>query len=130
MKPLKQTLLAASLTLFALVPAFASQGHEHARSSGQVMQRLDNQQQRIAHGIRSRQLTHKEARVLQQEQWEIRHLVRRYHEDGRFSNKELRILDRRLDKSSLQIKRLRHNDLERYVQLHERYGHTDHERRL
>lgn len=130
MKPLKQTLLAASLTLFAVVPAFASQGHEHAQSSRQVMQRLDNQQQRIAQGIRNRQLTHREASVLQQEQREIRQLVRRYHKDGRFSHKELRVLDRRLDKSSLQIKRLRQNDLERYVQLHERYGHRDHERRL
>ena len=127
---LKQTLFAAALGLFAAAPAFASHGHEKDAVPRHVAQRLEHQQQRIAQGVRSRKLTHKEVRVLQRQQREIRHLVRCYQEDGRFSRRELRDLDRRLDRAGRQIKRLSKNDIRRYVNMHEHYAHADYARKL
>jgi septal ring factor EnvC (AmiA/AmiB activator) len=127
---LKQTLFAAALGLFAAAPAFACHGHERGGVPKHIAQRLDNQQHRIARGIRSGELTHREAKRLKHQQREIKQLVRRYQADGRFSNKELRNLDRRLDRASRQIKRLQRNDITRYVQLHERYRHADYARKL
>ena len=127
---LKQTLLAATLGLCVAAPAFASHGHEKSGVPEHIAQRMEHQQARIDRGIRSRKLTHKEAHVLNRQQREIRELVRRYGRDHRYSRKEVSNLERRLDKASLTIRRLVRNDLTRYVDLHQRYGHVDHHREL
>ena len=132
MKTLNKTIFAATLCLFAAAPAFAGHGHDRDKSTVpyRVAQRLDHQQHRIAKGVRSGKLTHREVKKLRAEQREIRRLVRRFQSDGHFSGKELRYLDKRLDRVSLKIKRMKHNDIRRYVQLHERYSHADYARRL
>ncbi|MEJ2591003.1 MAG: hypothetical protein P8178_06325 [Candidatus Thiodiazotropha sp.] len=127
---LKQTLLAATLGLCVAAPAFASHGHEKSGLPEHVAQRMEHQQARIARGIRTRRLTHKEAHVLKRQQREIRELARRYGRDHRYSHKEVSNLERRLDKAGLMIRRLVRNDLTRYVDLHQRYGHADHHREL
>ena len=130
MKTLTQTLLIASLSLFAVVPAFAHHGDGGYSKSDRIMERLDRQQRRIAKGIKSDELTRKEAKLLKQDQRDIRQLVRLFRDDGRLSKVERRYLNRRLDRSSQLIKRMKHNDLNRYVLMHERYGQRDHSQGL
>jgi septal ring factor EnvC (AmiA/AmiB activator) len=130
MKILSKTLIAVSLSLFAVVPAFASPHEHQSKQDNRIMVQLEHQQHRIQQGIKKHQLTRKEARVLKRQQGEIRWLARRFYKDGYLSKKERRVLNRELRKSSRQIKHLRHNDLERYVNLHQRYGYNDRSHRL
>ncbi|MCU7827666.1 MAG: hypothetical protein KZQ85_01230 [Candidatus Thiodiazotropha sp. (ex Myrtea sp. 'scaly one' KF741663)] len=130
MKILTQTLLVASLTMFAIVPAFASHGGDGYSKSDRIIERLDRQQRRIAKGIKKDELTRKEVKLLKRDQRDIRQLVRLFRDDGRLSKRERRYLQHRLDRSSQQIKRLKNNDLNRYVRLHERYGQRDYAHRL
>jgi hypothetical protein len=127
---LKQTILAATLGLCVAAPAFASHGYEKSALPKHVSQRLEHQQQRIEWGIRNQRLSVKEARVLNREQREIRRLVRHYGKDFRYSRKEVRDLEHRLDKAGLMISRMERNELTRYVDMHERYGHVGHHRQL
>jgi len=130
MKTFSKTLIAVSLSLFAVVPAFASPHEHQTKQNNRIMVQLQHQQQRIQQGIKKHQLTRKEALVLQLQQGEIRWLVRRFYKDGYLSKKERRVLNRVLSGSSRQIKHLRHNNLERYVNLHQRYGYNDRSHRL
>ncbi|MEJ2453878.1 MAG: hypothetical protein P8103_06940 [Candidatus Thiodiazotropha sp.] len=130
MKTLSKTLIAISLSLLAAAPAFAYHGEDQGKDHGKISERLERQQQRIEQGVKRHQLTRKEVKQLKRQQHDIHYLVRVFGKDGRLSKRERRILNRELDSSSWQIKRLRHNELERYVNLHERYGKRDHARRL
>ncbi len=118
MKTLTKTFIAASFCLIATVPAYAG----HGQANDRLFDRMERQQERIEDGIQSRELTRKEAKTLKQQQRHIRQLVRVYREDGRLSKKERRILKNKLDRASYTIRELKHNDLNRYVQLHRRYG--------
>ncbi len=130
MNTLNKTLLAVSLSLLAAAPAFASSAKDHGVTHDRITERLERQQQRIEQGVKRHQLTRQEVRQLQLQQRDIRFLVRVFGKDGHLSKRERRILERELDASSWQIKQLRHNELDRYVNLHERYGKQDHARRL
>ncbi len=130
MKPLNKTLMAVSLSLFVAVPAFASHGDDRPMKKHNIEQRLERQQQRIHQGVKDHQLTRKEAKLLRRQQRELRQLAHRFYKDGYLSKKERRVLDQELRHSSRLIKRLRHNELERYVNLHQRYGYRDHTHRL
>lgn len=127
---LKQTILAATLGLCVAAPAFASHGYAKSALPKHLSHRLEHQQQRIEWGIRNKRLTYREAWVLKREQREIRQLVRRYGKDRHYSRKEVRDLEHRLDKAGLMISRMERNELTRYVDMHERYGHVDHHRQL
>ncbi len=120
MKTLTTTLIAVTFGLLAASPVFASHGEGRGMKQESVHARLDRQDQRIKVGLRERQLTRKEAKTLKSHQRDIRYLLRLFSDDGRLSKREWRILERELNHSSQQIKRLRHNDLERYVDLHQR----------
>ncbi|MEJ2692126.1 MAG: hypothetical protein P8166_03485 [Candidatus Thiodiazotropha sp.] len=131
MKTLNKLLIAASLSLFAVAPAFASHGGGYRPpESRPILERLERQQHRIDQGVDNRQLTYKEAKLLRRQQREIRHMVRRFFKDGSLSKRERHWLNRELNLSSRQIKRFKHNDLNRYVELHQRYGRHKHLRSL
>jgi uncharacterized protein HemX len=130
MKPLSKTLIAASLSLLVAVPTFASAHGHQVKQGSRFMVQLERQQHRIQKGVENHQLTRREARRLRHQQRELRQLARRFYKDGHLSKKERKRLDRELVKSSRMIKRLKHNDLNRYVNLHHRYSYTDHSHRL
>ena len=130
MKILSKTLIAFSLSLYAMVPAFASNGDHHPPEDRSILERLERQQHRIDQGVENRQLTDKEAKLLRRQQREIRHMARRFFKDGTLSKRERQWLNRELNLASLHIKRFTHNDLNRYVDLHQRYGHNQYPRSL
>jgi CRISPR/Cas system-associated endoribonuclease Cas2 len=98
------------LALGLAMPAFA-------RAPLQSVER--NQMHRIQKGIHSGALTRGEARVLRQEQRNIRNLKRRFLRDGRFSRAERRTLTHRYTSASRHIYRLTHNNRTNYAS---RYG--------
>ena len=130
MKALSKILIAGSLSLCAVAPAFAHQGHDRPFKGDNLLERMERQQNRIDRGVMNYQLTRKEAKQLRRQQRKIRYLAWRFYGDGHLSKKERRRLQRELDKSSRKIKRLKHNDLERYVNLHHRYGNRDQAHKL
>jgi hypothetical protein len=130
MKTRYTTLIAATLCLFAATPIIASHGDGYRIKHDSVHDRLDRQRQRIKAGVHNHQLTRKEARTLKRHQRDIRYLLRLFREDGHLSKQERRILDRALSQSSRQIRRLKHNDLERYVDYHQRYDRKHHGHKL
>jgi len=79
-----------------------------------IDQRQWRQQQRIAEGVRSGELTPQEVRHLSREQAQIRHMERRFMADGRLSPQEWQRLDRELDDASRNIWRQKHDYQDRY----------------
>lgn len=130
MKIHTKTVIALCFGLLATAPVFASHGDLRDLKQGGIGERLERQQHRIQQGVKQHQLTHREARQLRAQQRDIRYLAKRFSKDGKLSKRERRILTRQLKASSLQIKRLKHNELYRYVDMHERYGHHTHAHRL
>ncbi len=78
-----------------------------------------NQMRSIQQGIHSGELTRHEARVLRNEQRNIRHLKRRFLRDGHFSRGERRTLRHRYVSAGRHIYRLKHNRSRSYS-----YGHN------
>lgn len=74
-----------------------------------IDRREHRQQQRIRQGIRSDELTRREAARLEAEQARIRGYERYARSDGHLSLSERRRLDRQLDRSSRQIYRQKHD---------------------
>lgn len=130
MKTLSTSLIAITISLLAASPVFASQGDRIGVQDDTIYERLERQHRRIKAGVRKDQLTRKEAKTLKRNQRDIRYLLRLFSDDGHLSKRERRILDRELSYSSRQIRQLRHNDLERYVDLHHRYDRRHYERHL
>ncbi len=122
MKTIVKAVAIASLTLLVASPSFAYQGDRGYAKTDRIADRIDRQQQRIERGIKNDDLTRKEAKQLRGDLKDIRQLKRIFRDDGRLSKGERRYLQKRLDKSSRQIKRLKHNEIRRYVRLHDRYG--------
>ena len=92
MKTLEQIALTLSLSLFAVVPAFAFHAEPYRNHSTASLERSEPQHQRIHQGHKhkqhTRQYTRKEARVRMRQQREIRQLTRLFIEDGRISKHE------------------------------------------
>jgi septal ring factor EnvC (AmiA/AmiB activator) len=122
MKTIAKAVVIASLTLLVASPSFAYHGDRGYGKSDRIVDRIERQQRRIERGIDNDDLTRKEARQLRRNLKDIRQLKRIFRDDGRLSKRERRYLHNRLDKSSRQIKRLKHNEIRRYVRLHDRYG--------
>lgn len=104
MKRLTLILLTASL-LFGL--SVASLG------STPVDRRQHRQRERIRQGIRSEELTRREARRLAAGQARIRRYEFRARRDGAFSYRERRRLDNMLDRSNRRIYRQKHDRQDR-----------------
>lgn len=80
-----------------------------ARDPG-VNQRQDNQKSRIRQGVRSGELTRKEAKELREGQREIRKKEREYKSDGVLTGEERRDLHQDLNAQSREIRRAKHDD--------------------
>jgi Ni/Co efflux regulator RcnB len=107
MKRVVLTLIAAASLAGAAVPAFA-QGR---RPSDWVplAQRQDNIEQRIDQGMRSGQLTRREARSLHDQFRSLLRLEDRYRHDG-LRPRERADLERRYDALSARVRFDKHND--------------------
>ena len=84
--------------------------HYHYRFQSTFDARLDRQWRRIEQGMRSGELTRKEAKRLKKRHRKLAKLQRVFLDDGRLSRKERRELTDRLDAASNRIYRLKHND--------------------
>jgi hypothetical protein len=131
-----QVLMIAALALFAASPVFAGHGHrnddDHSRHGYRqhddrrvagVQKRLHIQHRRIDHGVENGSLTRREEHKLWRQQKHIRHLAKDFRQDGYLSRKEHEILTRKLDKASDRIRRLKHNDADRYCRTRDHGKH-------
>lgn len=103
MKIVTKTILIGLLGMGVVLPAMAGSGYGSNW----------NQEQRIAAGLRNGQLTVTEARILRNEQAQIRKLQRYFLRDGRLNQRERRILEQRRERAGNHIYRLAHNNQRR-----------------
>lgn len=99
---LVSTLIAAS--------AFAQTTGPAATATPRVDQREANQQQRIANGAASGQLTARETQHLEKQQARVDNAEAKAKSDGVVTAKERRQLQKRQDVASADIRRAKHND--------------------
>lgn len=78
-------------------------------SAGPLKKRFKNQQFRINDGIASGEITGREARHLRRQQRQIRKLRHHFWADGRLTQRERRILSKRLNRNSERIYAYKHN---------------------
>jgi hypothetical protein len=108
------------LPLFTLTALFlasgaassAEQGGHRPRDPG-VNARQHHQQHRVNEGIRSGELTGREARGLRQERNEIRREERAYKADGVLTREERKDLHQDLNEHSQDIYQQKHDDQQR-----------------
>ncbi len=107
MKRIILSLMAAASLAAVAAPAFA----QGPRSSDwqPLSQRQDNIERRIDEGVRSGQLTHREARSLQDQFHSLLRLEDRYRHDG-LNPRERADLERRYDALADRVRFDRHND--------------------
>jgi uncharacterized membrane protein YebE (DUF533 family) len=101
----KTALAAAAAALTVLLGATAAQ-------AGPVQHRQARQIARIHQGVQSGELTPGEAKVLRQEQRDIKRLREHARSDGHIGPRERAALDRKQDQASRDIYRLKHNERE------------------
>jgi hypothetical protein len=102
MNTLVKSLLITTLGIGTALPAVADASFRQHNGH-----KLDN---RIEQGVRSGELTRKEARTLRREQREIRRMRRDFLSDGRLSKWERRTLAKARKQLSKRVYRLKHND--------------------
>ena len=98
-----------------LIPAFilaAAMAFAQDRTP-RVNTREAEQHARIAQGRQSGELTNGETRALRGEQRNIRRSERRARADGDVTARERRRLDRKQDRASRDIRRAKHNNLDK-----------------
>lgn len=116
--------VATTALLIAAYPATAAwQGN-----GGRIDARQHNQQARIADGVRSGDLTHREARGLRNEQRAIRRVEHRYRSDGMLTGGERRALHSDLNRASRHIYNQRHDYERRRPHAAARYDRPWHHR--
>ena len=103
---LLKTLSILPLAVVFSLPAYAHPGHDDSRFD----KRFDRQHERIKAGIQSGELTKKEAGKLKKQQRKNEKLERKFSADGYLSRKERKTLEKKQDKASQKIRRLKHND--------------------
>jgi hypothetical protein len=81
--------------------------------AGVIEKRYSRQQDRIEDGIAKGEITHREARILRNGQDNIDEQRERALRDGRLSNRERMMLERRQDLASRHIYRYKHDRMER-----------------
>jgi hypothetical protein len=84
-------------------------GFSQTADAGHFRDRQQRQEHRIEQGIAAGQITPREAHRLYRDQRDIRQLKRHYRSDGHLSKRERKILEKRLDRSSERIYRLKNN---------------------
>ena len=85
----------------------------YSNEQGMFYERIENQQRRINQGIKSGELTRKEAGILQDNLSWIRDRYARMTTDGRLTQNEQKRLETMLDKNSEMIKNKKHNPVKR-----------------
>ena len=70
---------------------------------------LENQKERIQDGVRSGEITKPEAKKLRAQQKHIRKTERAMKADGQMTKKERKVLDRKQDRASENIKHENHD---------------------
>jgi hypothetical protein len=84
-----------------------------AQNSRGIDRRQHEQRDRIQQGVRSGELTRREANRLRHDQFQIRRLERRAEADGVLTARERFRINRNLNESSRDIRRLKHNRRDR-----------------
>jgi hypothetical protein len=92
------------------MPAYAGP-RDHGQS--RFEHRIERQQDRIRHGVRNGELTHREAKKLQRQNQRIARAERRFTRDGVLDRGERRQLRNKLDRASDRIATFKHNDRRR-----------------
>ena len=110
--------------------ALADRYHDDSYDGNRFEQRLDRQHLRIKQGVRSGELTRKEAKRLRKQHRRIARLENKFWNDGHLTRHERRTLRRKLDAASDRIYRLKHNDRYRGDKVApytygDRYGYLD-----
>jgi len=106
-----KTLMVVPLACLISMPVFAhSYGYE---GYSRFDKRAERQHSRIRQGVKSGELTRKEAGKLRGQQKKIARMERRFKSDGDFTRHERKKLERHQDKASKRIYRLKHNDVDR-----------------
>jgi uncharacterized membrane protein YebE (DUF533 family) len=100
---MKKLLTVAVLGALSL-PAFAQ------NTTPQIDQRQDRQERRIEQGVRTGQLTAREAARLERGQARIRQMERQALADGHISRRERAAIQQEQDKQNQLIARLKHNE--------------------
>ena len=100
---MKKLLTVAVLGALSL-PAFAQ------NTTPQIDQRQARQEHRIEQGVRSGELTPREAARVERGQARIRRMERQALADGHINRRERAAIDREQDKQNQLIARLKHND--------------------
>ena len=100
---MEKVLIAAVLAALSL-PAFAQ------NTTPQIDQRQDRQERRIEQGVRSGELTPREAARLKRGQARIRQMERQALADGHISRRERAAIQQEQDKQNQLIARLKHNE--------------------
>ena len=96
------------LTLAAVTPfLFASAGAAETR----IRERRENQQRRIAQGVRSGELTPRETARLERQEMRLNGEIRDMREDhgGKLTPKDRRVVNRQQDRLSRRIYRQKHD---------------------
>ena len=97
----------AILTVIIMIPLFISVDMTQAGRAGN---RQVKQQKRIHQGLKSGELTPKEALQLEREQRRIQKTKQVALKDGKVTPKERLRLERQQNKANMRIYRLKHND--------------------
>ena len=97
--------IAIMLTALFLTTGFATASHAFVP----IHKRRVTQQKRIYYGIRSGQVTPREARRLRKEQARIAVSIHRFRSDGHYTPRERVRTRKMLNRSSRHIYRLKHN---------------------
>ena len=102
------TLRTRSILTFAMAALFATSS---AFAQGTINQRRENQQDRIANGVRSGQLTPRETIRAERSEARINHQIRadRRANGGRLTRPERRQINREQNRASRRIYREKHN---------------------
>lgn len=105
MKKISMTLAVAAITTIFIGPDLAL--------AGRIVNRQVRQRERIHQGIRSGELTRREAGCLERRQDSIQRHKKIAWSDGKLTPRERALMERNQNRASKNIYRLKHNDAER-----------------
>ncbi len=114
-----KTVLVIPMAALLAMPVYANHGNYDGHAH--FDKRMERQKSRVRQGVQSGELTRKEASELRHQQKKIAKQARKFSRDGHLDRNERQKLERKLDKASHRIYRLKHNDRNRHAQ-HGRHG--------
>ncbi len=100
-------------TKFLLVTVLAL-GMGITTTNAQISKRAENQHDRIHQGVKSGELTKKEAKDVREDQKDLHQDVKLAKSDGKVTKGERKIITKEENRNSREIHRLKHNGRERH----------------